>query len=121
MGGFVVNYEGKHAHSGFNEKDVMHFFVPSSLPVTSWLAQNFASCDQWYGSAPTQTFANRMFAQCANPGVPRRGASRRSRHRLEAGTTPRQASTKRPYVKNRSSPHGPTPTTVSVSEVSSAG
>ncbi len=65
MGGFVVNYQRK---KDAPKKDVMHIFDPSSVPVTTWLAQNFAVCDQWFGSVPTQTFANRMFAQCANPG-----------------------------------------------------
>jgi phospholipase C len=68
MGGFVRNYQHQSSKKGFSKQDVMHMFDISSVPVTTWLAQNFAVCDQWFGSVPTQTFPNRMFAQCANSG-----------------------------------------------------
>jgi phospholipase C len=66
MGGFVANYASRTPHS---VRDVMHAFVPQSLPVSAYLANQFMVCDQWYASAPTQTFANRMFMLGASPGV----------------------------------------------------
>lgn len=52
-----------------NIPDVMNYFTPAQVPVTAWLANNFAVCDQWFASAPCQTFTNRVFAHCAAPGI----------------------------------------------------
>jgi len=49
--------------------DVMNYLTPAQLPVTAFLANQFAVCDRWFGSVPTQTYANRMFAFCAAPGI----------------------------------------------------
>lgn len=49
--------------------DVMNYFTPSQMPATALLANAFAVCDQWFASAPCQTFPNRTFAHCAAPGV----------------------------------------------------
>ena len=47
----------------------MHYYRNSDLPVTWSLVQNYAVCDQWFASAPNQTFPNRVFAHCATPGT----------------------------------------------------
>lgn len=47
----------------------MNYLTPAQMPVTAWLANNFAVCDQWFASVPTQTFTNRAFAHCAAPAV----------------------------------------------------
>lgn len=52
-----------------NVADVMNYLTPQQLPVTAWLANQFAVCDQWFASVPTQTFTNRAFAHCAAPAV----------------------------------------------------
>lgn len=52
-----------------NYPDVMNYFTPKQVPVTAWLANNFAVCDEWFASAPTHTFTNRAFAHCAAPAV----------------------------------------------------
>lgn len=52
-----------------NYPDVMNYFTPAQVPVTAWLANNFAVCDQWCASVPTQTFTNRAFTHCAAPAV----------------------------------------------------
>jgi len=57
MQGFAANYA---AHGG-NAKDVMHYFVPEQLPALSALAKSYAVCDEWYASAPCQTWPNRFF------------------------------------------------------------
>lgn len=45
-------------------EDFMTFYTPEQVPVTAFLANNFAVCDQWYASVPSQTFTNRVFALC---------------------------------------------------------
>ena len=48
--------------------DIMFYFTPSQLPVTSTLAQSFGLSDAWFGSCPTQTYPNRFFVNCATSG-----------------------------------------------------
>jgi phospholipase C len=67
MQGFTLNYAEKAPQT--NVPDVMNYFTPAQVPVTAWLANNFAVCDQWFASVPTQTFTNRAFAHCAAPAV----------------------------------------------------
>lgn len=75
MQGFTLNYAqiteplSTQKVPASNYPDVMNYFTPEQLPVTSWLANNFAVCDQWFASVPTQTFTNRAFAHCAAPAV----------------------------------------------------
>ncbi len=75
MQGFTLNYAQiteplsiQKVHPA-NYPDVMNYFTPAQVPVTAWLANNFAVCDQWFASVPTQTFTNRAFAHCAAPAV----------------------------------------------------
>ena len=56
-----------------NIPDIMNYLTPAQMPVSAFLARNYAVCDQWYASAPTQTYANRAFALCAAPGVAHSG------------------------------------------------
>jgi len=72
-GGYVANFAVQNLY-GNPLKNVMHSYLPSLVPVTSYLAHNFMVCDQWYASAPTQTFANRLFSLCANPGGDHHGS-----------------------------------------------
>lgn len=70
MSGFTKNYQNLASPPpDTNFLDVMNYFSPAQVPVTAWLAYHFAVCDQWYGSAPTQTFCNRAFSHCAAPSV----------------------------------------------------
>lgn len=48
--------------------DIMFYFTPSQLPVTSLLAKSFGVSDAWFGSCPTQTYPNRFFLNCATSG-----------------------------------------------------
>jgi phospholipase C len=48
--------------------DIMFYFTPSQLPVTSVLANSFGISDAWFGSCPTQTYPNRFFLNCATSG-----------------------------------------------------
>ncbi len=60
MQGFIRNYA--------EQKDVpadpaiiMKALTPKTIPVLSSLAHNYAVCDHWFASIPTQTFCNRSF------------------------------------------------------------
>jgi phospholipase C len=74
MQGFTTNYaflngDNQQTPPAAAVPEVMNYFRPSQLPVTAFLARNYAVCDRWFASAPTQTFTNRAFALCAAPGV----------------------------------------------------
>lgn len=58
MNGFVISYADKHPERG---AEIMQCYAPEQLPTFSALAYNFAICDEWYSSAPTQTWPNRAF------------------------------------------------------------
>jgi len=45
--------------------NIMGMFTPEMLPVLSALARQYAVCDHWYASAPTETLPNRAFANAA--------------------------------------------------------
>lgn len=44
---------------------IMNSFTPTELPVLCGLARNFAVCDRWFASVPSQTLCNRVFSQSA--------------------------------------------------------
>jgi phospholipase C len=44
---------------------IMNCFPPEALPAINGLAQNYAVCDNWFSSVPTQTFPNRSFLHAA--------------------------------------------------------
>jgi len=48
--------------------DIMFYFTPSQITVSSTLAQSFGVSDAWFGSCPTQTYPNRFFLNCATSG-----------------------------------------------------
>jgi phospholipase C len=48
--------------------DIMFYFTPAQLSVSSVLAQSFGVSDAWFGSCPTQTYPNRFFLNCATSG-----------------------------------------------------
>lgn len=59
MNGFVNNYVKQPDWP--TAKSIMHFYQPSQVPILSALATEFAVCDQWFASAPCQTWPNRFF------------------------------------------------------------
>ena len=73
MQGFTENYNSilgaGSANAENNVGDVMNYLTAEQLPVTAFLANNFAVCDQWHASVPSQTFVNRLFAFCAAPAI----------------------------------------------------
>ncbi len=67
MNGFVNNYLRQSAEpsGSYLPKSIMHYYTPEQLPVISTLAKDFAVCDNWFASAPCQTWPNRFFLHCA--------------------------------------------------------
>ncbi|MDB6063597.1 MAG: sulfatase family protein [Verrucomicrobiaceae bacterium] len=70
MNGFVNNYvrQTEQPSTNYSPKSVMHYYSPAQLPVMSLLAQQFAVCDQWFASAPCQTWPNRFFLHTGSAG-----------------------------------------------------
>ena len=50
-------------------RNIMQYYAPSVVPVTSYLGQQYAVCDSWFAAGPVQTLANRVFAHCGTPGI----------------------------------------------------
>ncbi len=68
MNGFADNYVAQTKEPPYTANSVMHYYIPEQVPVISRLARAYAVCDQWYASAPNQTWPNRFFAHCATAG-----------------------------------------------------
>jgi phospholipase C len=70
--GFIVNFksaiasdQAKHYKDtlpGTEPSEIMGMYSPKTLPIMSTLAREYAVCDRWFASAPTQTIPNRAFA-----------------------------------------------------------
>lgn len=69
MSGFVDNYMAqKSADPPPLAASIMHYFTAGQVPVISALARAFGVSDQWYASAPCQTWPNRFFAHTGTAG-----------------------------------------------------
>ncbi|HKJ94958.1 MAG TPA: alkaline phosphatase family protein, partial [Gammaproteobacteria bacterium] len=70
MNGFVDNYIRQRAEPAarYSPETIMHYYSPQQVPVISQLARHFAVSDQWFASAPCQTWPNRFFLHCATAG-----------------------------------------------------
>jgi len=64
---YTLKWEKKYGWNVSDAKpsDIMGIFTPKMLPILSTLAKNYAVCDHWYCSAPTETLPNRAFALMA--------------------------------------------------------
>jgi phospholipase C len=71
MGGFVKAFADKTGWSPGTLPDPlpMGYFPSNQVPVTSFLAQNFAVCDRWFSPIPTSTQPNRTLAFCGSTGI----------------------------------------------------
>lgn len=70
--GFVENYKNAMLYSTFSFGDppadprsIMKCYTPAQTPVLSSLARNFAVCDHYFCSVPSQTIPNRDFVHAA--------------------------------------------------------
>ncbi len=70
--GYVDNYMNAMLYGTYSFQDaptdpreIMTCYTPDQTPVLSTLAKEFAVCDQWYCSVPSQTLPNRDFIHAA--------------------------------------------------------
>lgn len=70
--GFVDNYKNAMLYGTFtyhdaptDPREIMTCYTTEQTPVLSGLAQQFAVCDQWFCSVPSQTLPNRDFIHAA--------------------------------------------------------
>jgi len=65
---YTLNWESGQKDAvmkGTTPAKIMGMYTPEMLPVLSGLAKGYAVCDQWFSSAPTETFPNRAFVAMA--------------------------------------------------------
>ncbi len=60
MSGFLKNYSTTEAGNA-SVKQIMQSYGPAEANVINGLARNFAVCDGWFASVPSQTWPNRGF------------------------------------------------------------
>ncbi len=70
--GFVNNYKNAMLYGTYafgdaptDPRRIMTCYTPEQTPVLSTLAKQFAVCDQWFCSVPSQTLPNRDFVHAA--------------------------------------------------------
>ena len=62
-GGFIFSYSQQAHVTPAIADTIMKCMAPSTIPVLSTLAREFAVCDGWYSSVPGPTWPNRFFVQ----------------------------------------------------------
>ena len=70
--GFVNDYRDANLFNSYawggaptDPREIMITYTPQQVPVLSTLARQFAVCDQWFASVPSQTLPNRHFVHAA--------------------------------------------------------
>lgn len=61
MSGFLQDYATTDAGQSNSAEQIMQSFSPNEANVINQLARNFAVCDAWFASVPSQTWPNRAF------------------------------------------------------------
>jgi phospholipase C len=77
MSGFAWNYSGQPwsvSGPGWPSvppvpRNIMQYYSGTTMPVTTYLAMQYAVCDGWFAAAPVQTLSNRVFTICGTPGI----------------------------------------------------
>ena len=69
MNGFVEAYAKFTNTHPAQEPDPMAFFKSGKVPITNFLARNFAVCDRWHAPLPTSTQPNRTMAFCGSSHI----------------------------------------------------
>jgi phospholipase C len=64
-GGFILSYSQQPHVTQSMAETIMKCMAPTTIPVLSTLAQEFAVCDAWYSSVPGPTWPNRFFVHAA--------------------------------------------------------
>jgi phospholipase C len=69
MNGFVKAYAAKTNVNPNPRCEPMGYFSSGQVPITSFLAQNFCTCDRWFSALPTSTQPNRTMAFCGESPI----------------------------------------------------
>jgi phospholipase C len=69
MNGFVAAYAAFTSTEPVQRADPMGFFTSANVPITSFLARHFCTCDHWYCPLPTSTQPNRTMAFCGSSEI----------------------------------------------------
>ena len=69
MAGFVEAYATATGTEPNEFCDPMCFFSSKQVPITSFLAQTFTTCDRWFCPLPTSTQPNRTVAFCGHSAI----------------------------------------------------
>src|SRR3954447_9907535 len=64
-GGFILSYSQQPHVTPAIADTIMKCMDPTTIPVLSTLAREFAVCDAWYSSVPGPTWPNRFFVHSA--------------------------------------------------------
>ena len=62
MTGFVEAYYEATQVNRTRQPEPMGFFTAAEVPITDFLARNFAVCDRWFAPLPASTHPNRLMA-----------------------------------------------------------
>ena len=49
-----------------HSEDICRYYTASELPITYFLAREYAVCDRWFCSVPTSTMPNRLYSMCGD-------------------------------------------------------
>lgn len=69
MKGFVKAYASVPGVHINRESEPMGYFTSKDVPITSFLAQTFCTCNRWFSSLPTSTQPNRTMAFCGETHI----------------------------------------------------
>lgn len=70
MSGFAWSYRQQKSSPDGHPPDpahIMQYYSDQTMPVSAYLARQYAVCDCWFASGPVQTIANRVFTHCGTP------------------------------------------------------
>ena len=73
MNGFVEAYARSSNTEPVGEAEPMRYLTSKEVPITSFLARNFCTCDNWFCSIPTSTQPNRTFAFTGDSSIHKTG------------------------------------------------
>ena len=62
MDGFAKSYFGASPNNRTTKPDPLGFLLPADVPMTRFLADQYAVCDRWFASLPAGTQPNRLMA-----------------------------------------------------------
>ncbi len=74
MRGFVEAYYQHTTVNWTRTPEPLGFYPPNEVPITSFLASNFAVCDRFFSALPTSTLPNRLMAWTGSAHVDHTGS-----------------------------------------------